>query len=205
MAAWTIPALDQSQFDSLAIQFKNTSQVDEIRFGACYEDVIGMGTPAEPVYIIATYGSLAGTTKKFYNDDGTLVPPTGYTLDYAYESNKIALVQAGGGYQDWADANLAVGALIDGDFNGDGVENGIAYFYADTGVITLPSVVNGAVTWTNGGNTSDYGPAGEYVIQTSTNFQNWTDVTVGALDTNDSPGDLTYTLPTSAIRGQRFS
>lgn len=43
MEAWTIPALDQSLFNSLAIQFKDNSQVDEIRFGASYEDVIGMG------------------------------------------------------------------------------------------------------------------------------------------------------------------
>jgi len=43
MAAWLIPALDQSQFDSLAIQFKDQSQVDEIRFGATYDDVVGLG------------------------------------------------------------------------------------------------------------------------------------------------------------------
>ncbi|MFK7910536.1 MAG: sialate O-acetylesterase [Akkermansiaceae bacterium] len=43
MAAWAIPALNQSLFDSLAIQFKDNSQVDEIRFGATYEDVVGLG------------------------------------------------------------------------------------------------------------------------------------------------------------------
>lgn len=39
MAAWTIPALDQSQFDRLAVQFKDQSKIDEIRFGATYDEV----------------------------------------------------------------------------------------------------------------------------------------------------------------------
>lgn len=44
MAPWSIPALDQSTFDTLAIQFKDNSQVDEIRFGATSADVL----PAVP-------------------------------------------------------------------------------------------------------------------------------------------------------------
>ncbi len=45
MEAWTIPALDQSQFDLLAVQFKDSSKIDEVRFGATYDDVIGVTGP----------------------------------------------------------------------------------------------------------------------------------------------------------------
>lgn len=41
LATWTTAALDQSQFDLVAVQFKDTSMIDEIRFGATYQDVIG--------------------------------------------------------------------------------------------------------------------------------------------------------------------
>jgi len=42
--AWTTPALDQSQFDTLAIEWKDTPSIDEIRFGHTYDDVITFPT-----------------------------------------------------------------------------------------------------------------------------------------------------------------
>ncbi len=50
-----------------------------------------------------------------------------------------------------------------------------------------------------------YGPAGEYVIATSTDLETWTPVDIGDLTTNDSPGDLTYTLPTGVVGGKIFA
>ncbi|MCH7226885.1 sialate O-acetylesterase [Haloferula sp. A504] len=41
-----IPALDQSAFDTVAFQMKDAVTIDEIRFGATYEDVIGLGGSA---------------------------------------------------------------------------------------------------------------------------------------------------------------
>ena len=40
MDPWTVPALNQSSFDTLAIQFKDQAQVDEIRFGSSSADVL---------------------------------------------------------------------------------------------------------------------------------------------------------------------
>lgn len=101
------------------------------------------------------------------------------------------------GYGDWAAANLNH-QTADQDFNGDGVANGIAYFMNDTGVINLPGIIGGAVTWANGGNipASAYGT--EFVVQTSSDLSSWTDLPSGDLATNtDGPaGSLTYTLPT---------
>ena len=57
---WTTPALDQSQFTSLILQFKDTSQMDEIRFGATYDDVIGVGgvIPEPTSFVLAALGLL---------------------------------------------------------------------------------------------------------------------------------------------------
>ena len=45
---FTIPALDQSLFDTIAIQFKDNSQVDEIRFGSTSADVLPAAAIPEP-------------------------------------------------------------------------------------------------------------------------------------------------------------
>lgn len=100
------------------------------------------------------------------------------------------------GYSAWA-SNVN-GDTADLDSNSDGVDNGIAYFMNDTGVISLPGIVGGAVTWTNGGNidASQYGT--EFVIQTSQDLVNWADVPSSSLTANENgpDGSLTYTPPT---------
>jgi autotransporter-associated beta strand protein len=106
---------------------------------------------------------------------------------------------APGGYGTWAAANVG-GQTADQDFNGDGVTNGIAFFMDDTGIITLPGIVGGAVSWINGGNipASAYGTL--FHVETSTTLANgaWSIVPVENLTTNtDGPGgQLTHTLPT---------
>ncbi|MEI6607321.1 MAG: hypothetical protein WCP35_18570, partial [Verrucomicrobiota bacterium] len=85
----------------------------------------------------------------------------------------------------------------------DGVQNGIAYFMNETGRATLPGIdANNKITWTNGGNipSTEYGADKQFVVQTSTDLGNWTDVPVGSLTTNtDGPdGALSYTLPQSS-------
>ena len=58
MAPWTIPPLDQSTFDSLALQFKDQAQFDEIRFAASYEDVVGADRPAAAPFTITAIDHL---------------------------------------------------------------------------------------------------------------------------------------------------
>lgn len=57
------------------------------------------GTPDDPVYVLATYTTLTGSA--FLS---VPAPPTGYTLNYAYEGNKIALVASATPYDTWATA-----------------------------------------------------------------------------------------------------
>ena len=106
----------------------------------------------DAVYVLATYtaGNLSGTFLSAPAD------PVGYTLTYAYEGNKIALVSGGGptGFAAWQSANSTGGAL-DADHDGDGVDNGTEYFLGGnantTGFTALPGVTNTAgtlsVTW----------------------------------------------------------
>jgi hypothetical protein len=77
------------------------------------------GTPDDPVYVLATYsGTLTGAAFA-----SVPAAPTGYTLDYAYEGNKIALVAAAGPtYATWIAGFGLTGldalATADPDFDG---------------------------------------------------------------------------------------
>ena len=80
-----------------------------------------LDTLDDPAYIIATYSSLTGAP--FAN----VTLPAGYTIDYSFEGNQIALVEApptDADYDAWAaqfpDADLSD---PDADFDGDGLTN----------------------------------------------------------------------------------
>lgn len=109
----------------------------------------------------------------------------------------IRVVAPASGYSTWAGSNIG-GQTADLDYNSDGVDNGIAYFMDDAGAISLPGVVGGVITWTNGGNIAAAQYGTEFVVQTSQDLATWTDVPSGSLTTNtDGPGgSLSYTLPT---------
>lgn len=83
------------------------------------------GTLTAPAYVLANYASISGTAAF-----ASATPPTGYTLDYAYNSGtQIALVQAtGSAYDTWVDSFFPgetdptiIGANADPD--GDGASN----------------------------------------------------------------------------------
>ena len=57
--SWTTAALDQSQFDSLALQFKDTPAMDEIRFGATYADVAPLVPEPATMALVGIGGLLA--------------------------------------------------------------------------------------------------------------------------------------------------
>lgn len=98
------------------------------------------------------------------------------------------------GYGTWALTNVG-DQTEDQDFNGDGVANGIAYFMNDTGVIMLPGVVGGAVTWTNGGNIAETEYGTQFVVETSPDLVNWTDVDAADPNLSNTAGSVSYTLP----------
>ncbi len=101
------------------------------------------------------------------------------------------------GYTSWATTNGVTGG-VNGDSNKDGVQNGIAYFMNNTGLLTSPGFIGNMVTWPNGGNlpSTEYGAAKQFVVETSPNLTIWTPVDAGSLTTNTSGpgGTLSYTL-----------
>jgi len=166
------------------------------------------GTPDDPVYVLATYSSLTGS-----NFASVSAPPSGYILNYSYEGNKIALVQASSGYSAWQSANSTTSA-IDADHDGDGVSNGVEYFLygnaISTGFTALPGVTNSggtlSVTWTKAaGYTGAY--TTDFVVETSSTLNgSWTPA---ALGTGPDQVEITgtavkYTFPAGTIKFARL-
>ena len=126
---------------------------------------------------------------------------------YIFDETTGVLTLSEGGYDSWAATN-AGGQAADLDFDNDGTTNGIEYFMNAAAGFTANPQLNGSntITWPNGGNipASAYGT--QFVVQTSNNLTNWTDVPVGQLTTNTNGpgGSLTYTLTGTAPRFVRL-
>ncbi|MCU0781033.1 MAG: autotransporter-associated beta strand repeat-containing protein [Akkermansiaceae bacterium] len=124
-----------------------------------------------------------------------------------------AIAVSGSSYASWATLNGAGDNLAD-DHDNDGVDNGTEYFLGGptgntTGFTPLPGVTNTAgilsVKWTKGaGYTGTYGPAADYVVETS-------DTLAGPWTQEASPGNVTlsgndviYTFP-SPLGTRKFA
>jgi len=148
------------------------------------------GAPDDPAYVLATYTSLTGSAFA-----SAPTPPAGYTLDYTYQGNKIALVQAAG-YSLWQMANSTAEA-INLDHDNDGIANGIEFFLGGTTNTTgfttpLPGVVKPvgtlSVTWTKAATYPGvYGT--DFVVEASTTLVGtWTPAALGT-----GPGEVEIT------------
>jgi hypothetical protein len=97
-------------------------------------------------------------------------------------------------YAPWAAVN-AGDQPANLDWDNDGVPNGVEFFMnAAPGFTANPAVVGGMVTWPNGGNmpSSAYGTV--FVVQTSTDLVNWTDVPGTDPKLVNTSGSISYTL-----------
>ena len=120
---------------------------------------------------------------------------TAQVLDTVFFDDNSTL--PGSGYSVWATAN-AGGQEASGDFDGDGVSNGVEYFMGQTGSsFTAGAFIAGnIVSWPKGGlYTGTYGT--DYVLQTSSNLNTWVDVLAADPNLNDG-SPLQYTLVPSS-------
>ena len=95
------------------------------------------------------------------------------------------------GYALWASTH-AGGQSASGDYNNDGVSNGVAYFMGVTGVATNPAIINGKVTWPH----DPSAVISSYGVQVSANLVDWSPADSADVDEVSSPGFLIYTFPT---------
>jgi len=118
--------------------------------------------------------------------------------DWGIGVDKIALAPSGGGgYAAWAGIKGVTGEP-DGDSNHDGVQNGIAYFMDNAGLITNPSLdASNKVTWPMSATFS-----GSYEVQISTDLSHWQPAV--PQPTRNGAGNLEYTLPSGAVGGKNF-
>ena len=123
-----------------------------------------------------------------------------WTFDEATGTLSLALA----GYSGWATTN-AGGQVASGDFDNDGVSNGVEYFMNATAGFTPNPALNGSntISWTNGGNIAPGAYGTEYVVQTSNDLVIWTDVPSGSLASN-SASLLSYTLTGTSPRFVRL-
>jgi autotransporter-associated beta strand protein len=125
--------------------------------------------------------------------------PSGYSVSIISGGvgQQAVLTSTAAGYASWA-ATHAGGQIANLDFDSDGVANGVEYFMnAADGFTANPTLVSGAITWTNGGKipASAYGT--QFVVQTSGDLSTWKDVPSDNLTTN-TDSTLTYTPPTGS-------
>ncbi|MCX6864984.1 MAG: hypothetical protein NTV46_01955, partial [Verrucomicrobia bacterium] len=108
------------------------------------------------------------------------------------------------GYAAWAATN-ADGQAANLDYNNDGVANGVAYFMNATGLANNPGIdSSGQVTWPNGGKIPSSAYGTQFVVQTSSDLQTWTDVpATGDANLSNLSGSVSYTL-TLTDPGPRF-
>jgi len=105
----------------------------------------------------------------------------------------VQLPSAATPYETWASTNAGgATAPVDGDYNHDGVQNGVAFFMGMNGLATNPGVVNGKVTWPH------VGTVASWEVQVSNDLVTWDPAATGDVDTTSSPGNVIYTLPTGA-------
>jgi autotransporter-associated beta strand protein len=163
------------------------------------------GTLDDAAYVLATYtiGNLSGGAF------ASATPPAGYQIDYAHNGGtQIALVPLpSSDYGIWALAN-AGGQAANLDFDNDGVENGIEFFLGETGsgMTASPTSFTGTTaTWTNGGNIAADQYGIQFVIQTSTNLENWTTILADNPNLSNLAGSVSFTLTGSGSQFVRLA
>jgi autotransporter-associated beta strand protein len=151
--------------------------------------------------------SVTDTIRSLYIDNvqkasgiwGALLSGAAHESALITGSGKLNVLTGAAGYASWAGAN-GISLNPSEDTNNDGVANGVAYFMNVTGLATNPGIngITKQVTWPNGGNINSDQYGIQFVVQTSSDLQTWTDIvgTGPSPDPNlsNQSGSVSYTL-----------
>jgi len=125
--------------------------------------------------------------------NGAVMPTGTYTSttnpEFVSGLGSVVVGVVGSAYDTWAGLH-AGGQTAGGDYNNDGVSNGVAYFMGMNGLATNPGVVNGKVTWPH------LGTVASWEVQVSNDLAIWNTASTG-VDVSD-PSKVVFTLPTGA-------
>ena len=175
------------------------SSTSSVHLGSGSIRITGSPDPAGTHSLLTAAGGITGTP--------LLQPPVpGHTLRIEDNGTRLVLspLGAGASYAAWA-ATHAGGQGPELDFDLDGVPNGIEFFLnAPPGPTTLPALdATRSLTFPNGGNLPASAYGSRFVIQSSADLIQWTDVPAEQLaDNTDGPGGilrLTLTQPGTAF------
>jgi autotransporter-associated beta strand protein len=110
---------------------------------------------------------------------------------------------SGPSYTSWASSS-AGGQASNLDYDNDGVLNGIEYFMnAAAGFTTNPGLeTSNTVTWPNGGNVANSTYGSNFMVQTSTDLSEWTDVLITDPNLTNAASAVSYKLTGS---GRQFA
>jgi hypothetical protein len=175
----------------------------------------------EETYILANYGAVEGipTVENL---------PDGYQLDISHNSGtQVALVRTPteDDFDAWAAANGIAGEPFDGDFDGDGIPNGLEWILGGNpadgqsgGLVTTIATASGGLTLQFTRNTDTIGQATLTVEYNATLGNPWNSVIIGTtssgpdangvtitIDPTSAKDDITVTIPASnAVGGRLF-
>jgi autotransporter-associated beta strand protein len=175
---------------------------------------INSGTWAGTLTITGDF--VSGVSLKFGGDINGLTPAQIAAISGPGLSNIgintqgfLTATVAASAYTTWA-ADNAGGQGAELDFDNDGVRNGVEFFLDAAPGFTANPALNGSnvITWTNGGNIPASAYGSQFVVQTSGDLSNWTNVDIDDLTTNTGdigvPGSLTYALTGTGPRFVRL-
>jgi hypothetical protein len=170
-------------------------------------DLADLGNPAGPIKVMLLQTS---SDHSFLSNQTLAGLPVGtanlgnpFGVDFnSFAGPQFFLVGGTGGFADWALLNAGGGAFNE-DYDGDGMKNGIEYFFGETGssFTANPAPVNGVVKWPRDVNATGV----DFRIWKSETLAegSWTDVT-GDADLLSEPGFIKYTLPAASKVFVRF-
>lgn len=156
-----------------------------------------MAIDTKLILIDYTGGSLSGNFLDLEDGASVTVGKNIFEISYEDEERVTLTVTenvASVGYVDWAD-DYAGGQAPELDFDNDGVSNGVEFFLGTTtpGFTPNPQLdESNTISWTNGGNIDPSAYGTQFVVQTSTNLENWTDVPLA--NVTNTASALTYTV-----------